>query len=341
MGIGKESYLRAAELIGPCARVLLTSHIRPDGDALGGLVAMQAILRDLGKEPVAVALDPVPAKYALLVDREPLVVWPQGQPRPETSTWLAVADPDAVVVLDTCTRSQLEPICSYLDSVHCPKIVVDHHATREALADLYLIDESASATCLLLLEWAEAVGWPIRQTAAEALFVGISTDTGWFRFLNTDGRTLQSAGRLAERGVEPGLMYERLFLRDSVGRVRLLGAMLRTLELHAGGRVAVIAATQRMFRECGAQPAETEDLINEPQRIASVVVTILLVEQEDGRVRVSMRSKGNVNVARIAERFGGGGHERAAGARLSGSIEQIKQRVLEAVCAQLEPLRPQ
>ncbi len=329
MSLSSEDYQRAARVIAGCSRVLVTSHIRPDGDAIGALVAMRSVLQRLGKEPIAVTLDPVPPKYELLVQTEPLDLWQRGQRA------IAGNAPEAVVVIDTCTRNQIEPIAPYLESLRCPKIVLDHHTTREDMGDVYLIDKSASASCVLLLEWADAVGWPIDDTAAEALFVGISTDTGWFRFVNTDARTLRSAARLIEFGLQPGAIYERLFLRDSPGRLRLLGALLGTLELHADGRVAVVCLTQEMFRQCGARPGETEDLINEPQRIASVLATILLVEQDDDRVRISMRSKSTINVAEIAEQFGGGGHERAAGAWLPGRLEDVKDPVIQAVCSRL------
>src|SRR5206468_3386868 len=160
--------------------------------------------------------------------------------------------------------------------------------------------------------------------APDALFVGIATDTGWFRHSNTDGRALAAAAELAAGGVKPHQLFEALYQHDSAGRVRLLGAAIETLEVH-GGMLAIMALDSHAFSRCGASLSNTEDVVNEPLRIESVMVSILFVEQPDGVVRMNFRSKPpylsegptsrDIDVAAIAATFGGGGHRRAAGAR--------------------------
>lgn len=326
MSITTRVYRQAADVLAQCQRVLLVSHERPDGDALGSLVALRSMLQRAGIEATAVTFDPVPPRYALLVEACPLPRWPD-EIGPDT-----VGRIDAIVVADTCTYRQMEVFADFLRASPAHKLVVDHHVTRDDLADVYLIDEHSSATCVLLAEWAEAAGWEVTKDAALALFVGMATDTGWFRFANTDARTLRAAARLIETtSLRPDEIYQHLYCSDSAGRIRLLAAMLETLELLADGTVAAVHITRDMLADCGATRADTEDLVNEPHRIGSVNVAALFVEQDDGRVRVSLRSKRDVDVAAVAAAFGGGGHQRAAGARISGALPEVKKRVIEAL----------
>ncbi|MEK7731349.1 MAG: DHHA1 domain-containing protein [Planctomycetota bacterium] len=226
---------------------------------------------------------------------------------------------------------------------------MDHHATRENLADSYLVDEPAAATCLILYDWALAVKWPIELNTAQALFIGMAMDTGWFRHSNTDHRVLAAAADLVARGVRPHELYESLFLRESAARVRLQSAAIATLELLAAERAAVMTLTRRAIADAGATVADTEDIVNEPLRIASVVVAVLLVEHDDGVVHVSFRSKPpletpsgstqtaqpDIDVAALAQSFGGGGHRRASGARIPGPLPDVRRRVVESLVEQI------
>lgn len=312
-------------------RPLLLTHSRPDGDALGCLVAARAILRDSGADPISVTFDPVPPKYDLLVEREPI---------PRLGTDLKPADldrADGVLIMDTCTYAQLEPVADWLRACRRPKVALDHHVTREDLADTYLVDETASAACGILYRWAQACGRELNSAAVRALFVGIATDTGWFRFSNCDAATLEIAADLVRRGVVPHAVYDRLFQAESVARVRLFGAAIDAVELHDHDRIALIPVTRDMFQKTGAIAADTEDLVNEPLRIRSVQAAVLLAEQDDGITKASFRSKGDIDVAAVAARFGGGGHTKAAGARLRASIDDARQQII----AQLTPIERQ
>lgn len=309
------------------------SHWRSDGDALGCVVALREVLRSLGKEVLAGVPDDVPARYHFLADGEPIPhLRCEGSP-------LADFAPDLVLIVDTSARAQMEPLMPFLEKCTAPRLIVDHHVTHDISAETVLYDTTAGAAGLILLDWFRKEGWTINSVAATALFVSMSTDTGWFHFSSADGRMYRAAAHLIEQyGVQPDLLYRQLYLQESVSRMRLLAELLGSLEMYEDGQLVVCTVTQEMFARSGAKYSETEDLINELQRIGSVRVAALLVEDPDGKTRMSLRSKDSVNVAAIAQRFGGGGHERAAGARTASDPATLKAQVIEAVGKELSDL---
>lgn len=317
-------------------RPLLLTHTKPDGDALGCLLAMRSVLRRLKADPLAVAFEPPAPRYAALVEDDPLVVWDGGKEDPTH-----LGEVDGVLVMDTCAYSQLEPLSDWLRSRReaqpsVPLLVVDHHVTRDDLADHYLIDETASSASVIVYEWASACGWELDATALRALFVGVATDTGWFRHSNTDARTLEIAAALVRRGVDVHDEYTHLYQSELLPRMRLFGAALDAMELHHDNRLAIIPITSAMFARTGSTPADTEELVNEPLRVATVEVSVLLVETPESdptgtaEIKASFRAKGDTDVAAIAARFGGGGHVKAAGARIPGSLDDAKNKILAA-----------
>ena len=311
-------------------RPVLFSHRKPDGDALGALVGLQHLLAGLGIQASPYLYEPLPPRLALIPQFGDIPIW-KGDPTLTSGC-------DGLVILDTCANTQLEPIAGLLSSTALPKLVIDHHQTRDEIADAYWIDTSASATCLMLFELAQATQWSMSPVAANALFIGIATDTGWFRHSNTDARTHQAAARLHAWGVDVSAIYNRLCLQESVARLRLLGEAMRSLELLSNNQLAVMSLDQLAFTRCGATPADTEDVVNEPLRVADVVVSVLFVEQPDGIVRANFRSKApieglipDIDVARAANQFGGGGHRRAAGARFTMPLADARTAVIEHV----------
>ncbi len=331
------SFPAANEHISKWRRPLLLSHAKPDGDAIGALVATRNALRDRGLDPAALVFDPIPDRYRFLVDEVPIARLGEDI----TLSELDSIKLDGVIVLDTCSYSQLLPIAQWLRTSRLPTLAIDHHVTRDGLADTYLIDESASATCLILYEWLKSNKWAIDRSTAEALFVGIATDTGWFRHSNTDARSLTVAAELVDLGVQPFAMFDALFQHESAARFRLRAAVVNRLELLASGRLAVLTLPTSLFSETGATLADTEDLVNEPLRIASTIVSVMLVEQSAGLVRVGFRSRApidgsslDIDVAAVAVQFGGGGHRRAAGARINATLENAKRQVIEALTAE-------
>ena len=250
---------------------------------------------------------------------------------------------DGIVIVDTCSYSQLEPVADWLKKTPLPKLVIDHHGTRDPLTQHLVVDETAAATCLIIYEFAQSVGWTLDAATASSLFVGLSTDTGWFRHSNTDARAMHAAADLLSRGVKAYELFESLYQQDSASRVRLLAEALKTLELHSDDRVVMMMLPRESFVRARATPADTEDIVNEPLRIASVVVSVLLVDQGDGVIRINFRSKApdplgvrpNVDVAAIAKEFGGGGHRHAAGARSKETLATVREKVLTRLQAAL------
>ena len=318
--IGAERYRDAMDVMRDWDRVWIIAHAHADGDAIGSLIGARAVLRTVAREVTAFVFEPVTRRLEFLVADDPLQVWDSESAK--------AARPDGLVLVDTCSRSQVEPFHTVLDSLSAPIVVFDHHKTRDIEAAVGLFDESAAATSLMIAEWAEANEIALDDATNLALFVGLSSDTGWFRYENADRRAFEAAGRLIERGVRPDELYRRLYCTDRPQRFALLARIFDTLELHADGRIATAHYTQEMIKRSGAESGDLEELVSEIGQIGSVVTWALLSEQEDGRVRVNLRSKGTVDVAAIAATFGGGGHARAAGARMSGSMEDAKVQIV-------------
>lgn len=306
-----------------CIQPVLVSHARPDGDSLGSLAAVAYILKRIGAEPAAVLFDPIPTRYSYLTEIAKFYAW-------EDVRDVLSRQADGIVVLDTCSLAQLEPIMRYLGQA--PRtLVVDHHATRDAIGarpgDMQVFDDTASATCLILAEWVKSVGIAMDAPLATALFTGIATDCGWFRHGNTDARTFNMSAALICAGVRPNELYRALYQQDPLGKLRLIARLLGSIELHADGLLAVLRLRSDDFKAAGADLTMTEDLVNEATRLAGCDTVILFIEEE-GRVRATFRSKSQLDVAALASRYGGGGHMRAAGARLNGEWDRVVPRVI-------------
>lgn len=324
-------FQQLSDWLARCRRPLLVTHRRPDGDALGALAGLGAALRQGGLVPQVVLFEPWPARYELLEAGTSWELWDQAR---EALT----AACDALVILDTCSLAQLEPLGAYLS--RAPRtLVIDHHLTRDGLAgragDLRVLDETAAATCLILAEWVQAAGLSCGPAMATALLAGIATDCGWFRFANTDARALRVAAELAARGAVPGAIHRALYQQERPERLRLTARMLAGLRLHADGRLAVMGLRRADLAASGADPSMTEDLVNQAMCLGCAEAALLFTEEQDGLVRVSFRSKQELDVSALAARFGGGGHARAAGARLRGRWEEVVPRVVAAAAAAL------
>jgi len=309
------------------ARLLVVTHARPDGDGLGSMSALKSAARAAGKEVATLVPGDVPARYDFLLSPDT----PAGADRfAELADWA-----DTIVIVDTCAFAQLDDLDAQLAAARDKIVVVDHHATTDDIGSVRWIDASAAAAGVMVGELLEALGWPLDRHAAEALLTAMTTDTGWFRFSNTDARCLRAAARLFAAGVEVDKLYQRLFQADRPERILLLGRALASMELHAGGRIATMKLRACDFSETGAVQDETESLVNEPMRMGCVEVSMLLVEDggaaSESCVRTSLRSRGGVDVAAVARGFGGGGHVRAAGLRAQEDIDSLAARLV-AVC---------
>ena len=306
--------------------ILAVTHARADGDTIGASAALAEAARQIGKTATVFVPDDMPARFAFLL----------GSNGPAAADeFAALADEaDLVVVVDTCAFAQLDGLEGDIRSRREKIVVIDHHHTVEDVGAVEWIDTSAAAVGVMVLELIEALDWPIGPAQAEALMTAITTDTGWLRFANTDRRALEAAGRLVGMGVRPDRLYKKLYQRDRPERIQLMARVLGGLELHCDGRLAAMTVRQSDFVQSGATSEETESLVNEALRIGGVDTAVLLVANSDC-VRVSLRSRDAINVAAVAERFGGGGHPRAAGVRVDQDIDALKQRIITACAREL------
>ncbi len=317
------------EIVRRHRRLLLTTHVRPDGDGLGSMLALAEALQRLDKDVRMLIASVYPPRYDFLDPGRRIARFePPGE---EYRT------AEAVVVLDTGTWNQLGNFGPFLKSLPVPKVVIDHHLTQDDLGALRLVDATAEATGRLTREAVAALGVPLSATMASHLFVAVAMDTGWFRHSNAGPATFALASELVAAGARPELLYDELFERNSPARLRLVGLVLERLTVTPGGRVAYTELRRGDYEATGATPQDSEDLVNYTRSVQGVEVGLFFMEQPRGGVKVSFRSRGAVDVAKIAEAFGGGGHRQASGAVLETSLDEAKTRVLQAVTATLAP----
>ena len=328
--MNKLKFQDAVELINKSSSVLITTHTKGDGDAVGCCVAMSETLSTLGKKTQVLLLSPLSAWYAFLFDK-PVSVLGKDLSKDQ----LAQSKLDLILLLDTNSRSQLPGFEEYLKQANIPVLVIDHHATSDGLGDVEIVDSTASAACSVVLDLFRFAHWPITPKIAQALFAGIATDTGWFHFSNTTSRCLRDCADLIDAGANPADIYRLIYQTFTPQRFKLMTVMQNTLELHFDGRYASQFLTLQDFKTTGAKYEDTENLIDQCQRIGYVVVAALFVELKDGRIRCSLRSRGAVDVCKIARQFDGGGHTSAAGAYLPGPLDNAKKLILDAVKSQL------
>lgn len=324
---------QAVELINKSQEILITTHTKPDGDAIGCLIAMCDVLNTLGKKVKSLLLSPPPQWYQFLLKEKVPVLGEDVQLEELKAGHLGRFD--LVMILDTNSPGQLPGFKDYLKQNDKSVLVIDHHRTSDGLGAVELIESDAAATALVVLELFKFAGWEITGKIAEALFVAVATDTGWFQFNNTDGRAFRSCAELIDAGAKPTELHHRLYENSSSSRFMLMIAMLNTLELHLNSRFATLQITQPDFEQTGATYADTENLINECRRISTVDTTALFIELDDGRIRCSLRSKGAIDVGQIAAKFGGGGHKMAAGSFVPGPMENAKKLIQQEVSKNL------
>ena len=305
----------------PPKRVLVTTHVRPDGDALGTSAAMVLAMRKMNIAAQVLLLSRLPNKYSFVFAESGIVHYDAEAGWPAT---LNLADFDALLVVDTGTWSQLPGLKERIAGWNAPKLVVDHHLTQEDWADAKLVVTEAAAAGEIAAELLDRWNVPLDKSIAAAVFLAIVSDTGWFQFSNTRPYTLRLAARLIEAGVDTDRMYQVLYQNERAQRLAL--ADPRSAIAGAAGRRPPRghARPQERFRRNRANVGDTENLINIPLQVRTVEVSLLMVEPLDaGPIRISLRSKGQIDVANFAEQFGGGGH---AAQRGSSSTQRLMRR---------------
>ena len=285
----------------------LSTHINPDGDAIGSQLALYLFLTKLGKSVKMFNTDAVPRNYKFLP------CWKSIEDINAISTY----QPEVLIVLDA---SKLERIGNRLAKSLLPthKLVnIDHHATAEAFADINLIMPSASSTSEIVYKLIKYHQTPIDKSCALCLYTGLMFDTGCFRHSNTTAETHRIAAELIEVGeFAPDEVYRNVYEQLPVAKIRLSSEILGTLQVTNDGKIASVYATQEMFEKTGAAPDAVEGIVNQIQAIAGVEVALCVSEMTDQSAKVSLRSQGQVDVSQLAAEFKGGGHARAAGCKL-------------------------
>jgi phosphoesterase RecJ-like protein len=306
-------------------RFVLSSHVRPDADALGSEVAMSMILEGLGKVVRIVNPSATPEHLDFL-DPDGRVQKLGREVTPEEAL-----DTDVHIVLDTSAWVQLVEVGRVLRQTSARRVVIDHHVSSDDLGATEFKDTSVGATGALVFQMAEALGYRLTEHMAVPLFCAIATDTGWFRFSSTSGEIMRIAGRLIDLGARPNLIYQELYERNSLAKLRLASRVLAGTRLECNGRLAWVTVTQQDFEATGASPADTEDLVNETLKIAGTEAAFIAIEQINRTIKVSLRSRTDLNVAALAEQFGGGGHKQAAGAVLPAPLTAATETILQAL----------
>ena len=301
-------------------RFAVLSHVRPDGDALGSQLALGLSLKRLGKDVRIWNEEGMLEKYSFLPSAN-LLTKPPADPE----------DVDVAIALDTAIQNRLG---TALPAVRSAKvwINIDHHPSNPGYGDLVYINPKAPATGQILFELIRSEKLPIDAAIAENLYVAISTDTGSFQYPNTTARTFEMAAELVRAGVDVGRVSQLTYENYPRRRAELLRDLLGTMRFEANDRVASFSLSLATAKKLGVLPEDNEGLIDHLRAIHGIIVAVFFEELADGKVRVSMRSKNEkVNVCAICEKFGGGGHVLAAGARLPGTLAEVEKKILEEV----------
>jgi bifunctional oligoribonuclease and PAP phosphatase NrnA len=313
-----------AAALKPGQRVCITTHVNPDGDGIGSEVGLVHLLRAQGIEAIVTNPSLTPPRFSFLFDDLPSVDR-SGEAVKE------LRRADLIVVLDISDLSRLGMLIETVRARGVPVACVDHHVS---VGDLppgpRYVDPGAAATGELVFELAKGNEWPITQAAARALYVAILTDTGGFRFSNTRPRTLRVAADLLETGVDPEKIYLEVYARAPEGRPRLFAEALQTLVVEHDYGLAWVTVPPGAIERLGVSSDDLDGVVEFPRSIEGVRMALLFREISQGRVKVSLRSVGDVDVAAFAKAYGGGGHTKAAGLSIAGSLAEVQATVLKA-----------
>jgi len=336
--------------------VVILTHAKPDGDAFGSVVALTGALQLLGRRTHAVLVPPILPGLQMLEGQSLYHVFEDGAALPEAALY---------VIVDTGAWSQVGPLRPFIEPHLGRTLILDHHLAGDIPAAHRFIDPTAAAACEIISDLIDQLlpggrlipegkgsdaadpelDHTLLDVIHQSLFVGIASDTGWFRFSNATPRTHRLAARLIERGVSHTDLYARIEQSERPEKLKLLIRAVASLKLLADGRAATMMLRKKDFLETGALEEETERLIDIPQQVGSIQAIVLIVEHEDPEqpdkpiTRLSLRSKpapGAVNVSELAAQFGGGGHARAAGAKIDASVDEVAPKVEQALLDALD-----
>lgn len=310
---------------------LITTHVRPDGDALGSQRGLAAILESLGKQVIMINATAPPANLSFMnVDQ---AVKKLGEDIRKQD----IPPVDVQVVVDTSAWQQLGAMTEVLRASKCPRVVIDHHVSSDDLGATEFKDVQAAATGELICEAAEFLGVTFDPGPASWLYAAIATDTGWFRFPSTTSYTMRAGATLMDQGARPDEIYNYIHEQRSLAKLHLSGLTLSRMQVECDGQLAWISANRKDLEATNAVPADTEGLVNQCLTVAGSKAAFIAVELPTAQVKCSLRCRPPFDVAALAERLGGGGHRLAAGVTLAGdfaaAIDTLRrefQQMLEA-----------
>lgn len=317
-----------AAVLAGARHVVLTTHVNADGDGIGSEIGLWHLLRERGVSATIANPTRIPGRFDFLV--------PNGADASDRAVG-EIERADVVAVLDVGDLSRLGALAAAVRRRDAPLVCIDHHVGPARLPlGPCLIAPEATATAELVFDLANAAGWPLSPETACALYVGLLTDTGGFRFSNTTARALRVAAALLEHGVDPESIYAAVYASAPEGRVRLLAEVLQTLVVEPDIGLAWVSVPTEALHRHETTADDLDGIVEFPRSIAGVRLALLFRQIGSGRIKVSFRSMREVDVAALAHQFGGGGHYRAAGASLAGSMAEVQAKVLGAARVYLQ-----
>ncbi len=294
----------------------IASHISPDGDSIGSQLALAVCLRKLGKSFYIYNRDPVPWRF----EGFPYIDWIKNSPPSK--------DFDVIFFLDTANLKRLGNVIKNIDIKDKFIVNIDHHISNELFGNMNIIKPDYSSTSEILFEILKPI-CGIDEETAQLLYLGICTDTGSFRYPNTSANTFLISSKLVEIGVSPSTIASMVWFRDRPNRIKLLGDVLKTLEIHNG--YTIMYVTREMMEKNDSNEAETEEFCDYGLTIDGIKVSVFLKERDEGMIKVSLRSKKETDVNKLAVYFGGGGHKNAAGFEVKGTIQNVISAIQEKI----------
>ncbi|MCX7933701.1 MAG: bifunctional oligoribonuclease/PAP phosphatase NrnA [Planctomycetota bacterium] len=301
--------------------LVITAHEQPDGDAVGAVLGLRRILADAGFSAVAMGLQPMPPRYRFLVA--------DGEIRSPGPGWWQGAQ--ALMALD-CGAFDRLPDFAQEARGRILIVNIDHHDANHRFGDLNWVDGRASSAGEMVYRLARSLGYAVSSAAAAALWTAIVTDTGQFSYANTSAEVLRLAADLLEKGVDTAAIHRQVYQSFSLAEMRLTERALASLKLHEAGRVATVCLAREDFAACGCGPENVQEIVNIARSVAGVEVGIFFYEPTDeAATKVSVRTVPPLNACDLCRRFGGGGHQRAAGCTVAGRIPEVLPTVLAEV----------
>jgi len=315
----------ATRFVQDADRILVVSHVNPDGDAIGSTLAVGQILKQLGKRYVMVNESAIPQKYQFLPDCDQIR---------STDDLRAETPFSHVIAVDAADADRMGE-CRRLFARDVHILNIDHHATNDRFGTVNVVIPDAAATAQVLYDWVEEMGLEWTRELATCIYTGLLTDTGGFRYANTTPRVMNQAAHLIDRKVEAHRIAEEVLETITLAHLQLLRKALETLRLSKDGQIAWMWIRRRDIEATGAKEEDWDGIVNYARNVMGVDVGILFREVNEKTIRVSFRSRRIVDVGALAQTLGGGGHARAAGCTIMGSAGEVERQVLQKVASAL------